>query len=88
MSGWGQPLAAGRGRGLAFHLCRGVPVAQVVKVTTTPAGVKIDQVFVAVDAGNFRNCPVLRMQQAPRIVVHVLESGDPIRGVGELEPGG
>jgi len=121
MSGWGQPLAAGRGRGVAFHLCRGVPVAQVVEITTSKEGVKIDKVFVAVDVGtaldprnleaqvqsgvifglsaalygeitfakgaaeqsNFHDYPVLRMQQAPRIVVKVLESGGPIRGVGE-----
>ena len=121
MSGWGQPLAAGRGRGVAFHLCRGVPVAQVVEITTTQQGVKIDKVFVAVDVGtaldprnleaqvqsgvifglsaalygeitfakgaaeqsNFHDYPVLRMQQAPRIAVKVLESGGPIRGVGE-----
>ena len=121
MSGWGQPLAAGRGRGVAFHLCRGVPVAQVVEITATQQGVKIDKVFVAVDVGtaldprnleaqvqsgvifglsaalygeitfakgaaeqsNFHDYPVLRMQQAPRIVVKVLESGGPIRGVGE-----
>lgn len=121
MSGWGQPLAAGRGRGVAFHLCRGVPVAQVVEITATQAGVKIDKVFVAVDVGtaldprnieaqqqsgvifglsaalygeitfakgaaeqtNFHDYPVLRMQQAPRIVLKVLESGGPIRGVGE-----
>ena len=51
MSGWGQPLAAGRGRGVAFHLCRGVPVAQVVEITTTKEGVKIDKVFVAADVG-------------------------------------
>jgi isoquinoline 1-oxidoreductase beta subunit len=51
MSGWGQRLAAGRGRGVAFHLCRGVPVAQVIEITTTKQGVKIDKVFVAVDVG-------------------------------------
>lgn len=121
MAGWGQPLAAGRGRGVAFHLCRGVPVAQVVEITMTQAGVKIDKVFVAVDVGtaldprnieaqqqsgvifglsaalygeisfaqgaaeqsNFHDYPVLRLQQSPQIVVKVLESGGPIRGVGE-----
>ena len=121
MSGWGQPLAPGRGRGVAFHLCRGVPAAQVVEITATKAGVKIDKVFVAVDVGtaldprnieaqqqsgvifglssalfgeitfskgaaeqsNFHDYPVLRMQQAPKIVVKVLESGGTIRGVGE-----
>ena len=121
MSGWGQPLPAGRGRGVAFHLCRGVPVAQVIEITTTPAGVKIDKVFVALDVGtaldprnieaqqqsgvifglsaalygeitfakgaaeqsNFHDYPVLRLQQAPQIMVKVLEGGGPICGVGE-----
>ena len=121
MSGWSQPLAAGRGRGVAFHLCRGAPVAQVVEITATKEGVKVDKVFVAVDVGtaldprnieaqqqsgvifglssalfgeitfakgaaeqsNFHDYPVLRMRQAPQIVVKVLESGGPICGVGE-----
>eukprot|EP01035_Chromulina_nebulosa_P019737 gene19737-25669_t len=51
MSDWGRPLTQGRGRGVAFHLCRGVPVAQVVEITTTKKGVKIDRVFVAADVG-------------------------------------
>jgi isoquinoline 1-oxidoreductase subunit beta len=121
MSGWGQPLAVGRGRGVAFHLCRGAAVAQVVEITVTKEGVKIDKVFVAVDVGtaldprnieaqqqsgvifglssalfgeitfangaaeqsNFHDYSVLRMRQAPQIIVKVLESGGPIRGVGE-----
>jgi isoquinoline 1-oxidoreductase beta subunit len=121
LSGWSQPLAAGRGRGVAFHLCRGAPVAQVVEITATKEGVKIDKVFVAVDVGtaldprnieaqqqsgvifglssalfgeitfakgaaeqsNFHDYPLLRMRQAPQMVVKVLESGGPIRGVGE-----
>jgi isoquinoline 1-oxidoreductase subunit beta len=51
MSGWGQPLTAGRDRGVAFHLCRGVPVAQVIEITTSKEGVKKDKVFVAVYVG-------------------------------------
>ena len=51
MSGWGQPLAAGGGRGVAFHLSFGVPVAEVVEIATTKEGVKIDKVFVAADVG-------------------------------------
>ena len=51
MSGWGRPLAAGGGRGVAFHLSFGVPVAEVVEITTTKEGVKIDKVFVAADVG-------------------------------------
>lgn len=45
-------MIAGRDRGVAFHLCHGVPVAQVVvEITTSKEGVKIDKVFVAVDVG-------------------------------------
>lgn len=51
LSGWNTPLPAGRGRGLAFTLSFGVPVAEVVEVTNTPAGITIDRVFVACDVG-------------------------------------
>ena len=37
----------------------------------------------AAEQSNFHDYPVLRMQQAPKIVVKVLESGGTIRGVGE-----
>lgn len=51
LSGWGTPLAPGRGRGLAFTLSFGVPVAEVVEVTATPEGIRIDQVFVVAEVG-------------------------------------
>ena len=46
---------------MAFTLSFGVPVAEVVEVTNTSKGIKIDKVFVAVDVGpvldpqNFEN---------------------------------
>jgi isoquinoline 1-oxidoreductase subunit beta len=61
MSGWGSDPGKDRGRGLAFTLSFGVPVAQVVEVTNTPDGIKIDKVFVAAEVGkvldpqNFEN---------------------------------
>ena len=51
MSGWDKPLAQGRGRGVAFHFSFGVPTAEVVEVSVTPDGIRIDQVFVAADVG-------------------------------------
>jgi len=51
MSNWGSPLGAGRGRGLALVNSFGVPVAEVVEVTQTDLGLKIDKVFVAADVG-------------------------------------
>lgn len=61
MSGWGTPLGAGRGRGVALIVSFGVPVAEVVEVSDTPDGIKIDRVFVAAEVGrvldpvNFEN---------------------------------
>ena len=51
MSGWGSDLGPNRGRGLAFTLAFGVPVAEVVEVTNTDDGIRIDKVFVAADVG-------------------------------------
>ena len=51
MSEWGSELGPNRGRGLAFTLAFGVPVAEVVEVTNTDAGIRIDKVFVAADVG-------------------------------------
>lgn len=51
MSDWGRPMAKGRGRGVAFHFSFGVPTAEVVEVSMTKDGVRIDQVYVAADVG-------------------------------------
>jgi isoquinoline 1-oxidoreductase beta subunit len=51
MSGWGGDLGPGRGRGIAFTLAFGVPVAQVVEVTDVQGAIRIDKVFVAADVG-------------------------------------
>jgi len=51
MSNWGAKLEPGRGRGLAFVDSFGVPVAEVVEVTKTDKGIRIDRVFVALDVG-------------------------------------
>ncbi|MEP3298154.1 molybdopterin cofactor-binding domain-containing protein [Tateyamaria sp.] len=52
MSNWDGPdLGENRGRGVAFTLSFGVPVAEVVEVTNTPDGIRIDNVFVAAEVG-------------------------------------
>lgn len=51
MAGWGTPLPQGSGRGLAYVLSFGVPVAEVVQVSATPEGLRIDAVFVAAEVG-------------------------------------
>lgn len=51
LSGWGTALPKGRGRGLAFTLSFGVPVAEVVEVTATSQGIRIDKAFVVAEVG-------------------------------------
>ncbi len=52
MAGWSGPSPGGkRGRGVAFCLSFGVPGAQIVEVTDTGRGIRIDKVFVAVEVG-------------------------------------
>lgn len=61
MSNWGGPLGPNRGRGVAFCLSFGVACAEVVEVTNTDAGIRIDKVWVAAEVGrvvdpvNFEN---------------------------------
>ena len=51
MSNWGAPLPANRARGFAYHLSFGVPVAEVIEVEQTDAGIKMTDVWAAVDVG-------------------------------------
>lgn len=51
LSNWGRPLGEGKGRGLALVNSFGVPVAEVIDVSQTERGIKIDKVFVVADVG-------------------------------------
>jgi isoquinoline 1-oxidoreductase subunit beta len=120
MSNWGS-TPAGRARGVAFSLSFGVPVAEVVEVENTDAGLRLTGAWIAADVGialdpgnieaqltgamifglsaamtgeitftdgrvdqqNFWDYEPMRLHQCPPMSVRVLESGAPIRGVGE-----
>lgn len=51
MSNWGSDMGPDRGRGVAYCLSFGVPVAEVIEVTNTEDGIRIDKAFVAADVG-------------------------------------
>ncbi|MCH9696180.1 MAG: molybdopterin-dependent oxidoreductase [Gammaproteobacteria bacterium] len=51
LSSWGAPLPAGHGRGVAFVYSFGVPVAEVIEVASSDAGIRIVKVWVAADVG-------------------------------------
>lgn len=51
MSNWGEALPEGTGRGVALVHAFGVPCAEVVEVTNTDAGIRLNRVWVAADVG-------------------------------------
>ncbi len=56
MSGWGTPLPAGEGRGIAICESFGSIAAEVVHVAVSPAGqLKVKHVYAAVDCGDVVN---------------------------------
>ncbi|MDO9598999.1 MAG: xanthine dehydrogenase family protein molybdopterin-binding subunit [Azoarcus sp.] len=121
-AGWGQPLSAGRFRGIALAHCFGSYVAEVAEVSVEPDGTpRVHRVVAAVDCGmtvnpaiierqiesgivfglsaalhgrldirdgrvqqsNFHDYPVLRMEEMPRVEVHIVPSAENPGGIGE-----
>ncbi len=51
MANWGNPLPKGRARGFAFAFSFGVPVAEVIEIEQTEAGIRMTNIWAAVDVG-------------------------------------
>ena len=121
-AGWGQPMPAGSGRGIAVLAGFGSYVAQVAEVVVAKDGrVRAQRVVCAVDCGtvvnpdtvtaqmqggiiygltaalygeitikngrveqgNFDSYQSLRIDEAPKIEVHIVPSGEAPGGIGE-----
>jgi isoquinoline 1-oxidoreductase beta subunit len=68
-AGWGKPLAAGLGRGLALHESFGSFVAQVAEVSVSKEGkVIVHRVVCAIDCGPVVNPEQIRAQMESGIV--------------------
>jgi isoquinoline 1-oxidoreductase subunit beta len=61
MSNWGKP-PAGRAQGFAFTLAFGGWVAQVIEISETPNGIKLEKLYVAADVGTALDPDNLRAQ--------------------------
>jgi isoquinoline 1-oxidoreductase beta subunit len=63
-AGWGRPLAAGMGRGIAAHISFGSYVAQVAEVSVDAAAgrVKVHRVVCAIDCGSVVNPDTVEAQ--------------------------
>ena len=64
MSGWTGKTPDGIGRGVAFCHSFGTPVAQVIEVHQTDAGIKIAKVWIACDVGTALDPDNIRAQMA------------------------
>lgn len=122
-SGWGTPLPARTGRGVAVLNAWGSHIAMVMELSVTPDGaVMLRRLTTALDCGiavnpdsvvaqmegghifgltavmlgkltidkgrveqsNFHDFPLMRIDQTPRIDVHLVRSGAEPGGVGEI----
>lgn len=122
VAGWGQPLPAGRGRGIACSYFKETYNATVAEVEVGADGtVRVPRIVAAIDCGivvnpdgleaqvegavmdgvatvlhwevtfergrvqqeNFDGFPLLRIDEAPRVEVQIVESSAPPSGTGE-----
>jgi isoquinoline 1-oxidoreductase beta subunit len=68
-SGWGKPLPAGRGHGIAVHESFGSFIAQVAEVSVSPQGeVRVHRVVCAIDCGRTVNPDTIAAQMESGIV--------------------
>lgn len=61
-SGWGSELPEGHGRGVAYVLSFGVPVAEVIEIAMTENGIRIVGVWAAVDVGTALDPGIIEAQ--------------------------
>ncbi len=83
-AGWGSPLPAGRGRGLACHSSFGSWVAEVAEVSVERGAVRVHRVVAAIDCGHVVN-PDTVEAQVESAVVYGLSAA--LRGEITLEAG-
>ena len=67
-SGWGTPLPAGRGRGIAILEHYGISMAQVAEVSVSGNQVRVHRVVVAADLGRMVNPNIVRQQLEGSII--------------------
>jgi isoquinoline 1-oxidoreductase beta subunit len=68
-AGWGQPLPAGRGRGIAVHESFGSFVAEVAEVSVARGGaVRVHRVVCAIDCGRYVNPETIEAQMQSGVV--------------------
>ncbi len=67
-AGWGKPLPAGKGRGIAVHESFGSFIAQVAEVAVEKEEVRVERVVCAIDCGPVVNPDTVKAQMEGGIV--------------------
>ncbi|RWN36062.1 xanthine dehydrogenase family protein molybdopterin-binding subunit [Mesorhizobium sp.] len=62
MAKWGEALPAGKAKGVAFTLSFGSWVGEIVQVADTPAGIRIEKVWIAADVGTALDPGIIEAQ--------------------------
>jgi isoquinoline 1-oxidoreductase beta subunit len=62
MAKWGEALPAGKAKGMAFTLSFGSWVGEIVQVADTPAGIRIEKVWIAADVGTALDPGIIEAQ--------------------------
>ncbi|MDP3264677.1 MAG: molybdopterin cofactor-binding domain-containing protein [Tabrizicola sp.] len=68
MSGWDRLKRPGFGRGVAFCYSFGTPVAEVLEVQDTPAGIKLTRAWIACDPGLAMDPSIIEAQMTGGMV--------------------
>jgi isoquinoline 1-oxidoreductase beta subunit len=67
-SGWGTPLPAGHGRGIALMEGYGTAMAQVAEVSASGKDLRVRRIVVAADPGRMVNPNIVRQQLESSII--------------------
>jgi isoquinoline 1-oxidoreductase beta subunit len=62
MAKWGEPLPPGKAKGMAFSLSFGSWVGEIVQVASTPAGIRIEKMWIAADVGTALDPEIVEAQ--------------------------
>ena len=67
-SNWASPLPKGRARGFAYAFSFGVPVAEVIEIEQTDAGIKLTGIWAAADVGTALDPGIIEAQVQGAII--------------------
>lgn len=62
MAKWGEKLPAGKAKGFAFTLSFGSWVGEIVQVADTPAGIRLEKMWIAADVGTALDPGIIEAQ--------------------------